>query len=136
MGFSAHLAFDGQCEAAFRFYEEVFRAKIASLIKWGESPAAGEAPPGYSDRILHASLMMGNTALFGADAFPGTNARASGFFVLFDVADPVEAERIFQDLAEGGSVSMPLQETFWARRFGVVTDRFGIPWEINCSKEH
>jgi len=136
MGFSTHLTFDGTCEAAFRFYEECLGGKVISMLKWSDSPMGAQAPAGASDRILHATLKAGDDHLFGADAAPGKYEKPQGFSVLFDVKDASEAERIFQKLADGGSVAVPIQETFWALRYGFVTDRFGIPWEINCSKQH
>ena len=136
MAFSIHLTFDGQCEKAFRFYEQCLGAKVITMLKWSESPMAAQAPPGASDRILHATLNAGDDHVFGADAAPGEYEKPQGFSVLFDVKDPADAERIFRQLAEGGKTTLPLQETFWARLYGAVTDRFGIPWEINCSKEH
>jgi PhnB protein len=136
MSVSIHLSFDGQCEAAFRFYEQCFSAKVITMIKWSESPVADQAPPGGGNRILHATLQAGDAHVFGADSAPGNYEKPQGFSVLFDVRDTAEAERIFGKLAEGGTITMPLQETFWARSYGVVTDRFGIPWEINCSKAH
>ncbi|HLH31174.1 MAG TPA: VOC family protein [Terriglobia bacterium] len=136
MAFSAHLVFDGQCEKAFQFYAECFGAKIISMMKWNQTPAADQAPPGAGDRIVHATMNASGTYVFGADAFPGKYEKPQGFFVLFSVNDSEQAERIFNKLADGGTIDMPMQETFWAARYGVVRDRFGIPWEINCSKQH
>jgi PhnB protein len=134
MSLSIHLIFDGQCETAFRFYEECFGAKVITMLKWSESPAASQAPPGAADRIMHATLKLADSYVFGADAFPGKYETPKGFSVLFSVGNPQEAEQVFQKLADGGNVTMPLQETFWAKSYGVVTDKYGIPWEINCSK--
>jgi PhnB protein len=136
MSVSVHLVFDGQCEKAFRFYEDCFGAKVITMLKWSESPAAAQAPPGCGDRILHATLKLGDSSVFGADAFPGKYEKPQGFSVLFSIDNPKEAEQAFQKLADGGSVTMPLQKTFWAERYGAVTDKYGVPWEINCSKPH
>jgi PhnB protein len=136
MSFSVHLIFDGQCEKAFRFYEECFGAKIITMLKCSESSAASQAPPDAADGILHATLKLGDSYVFGADAFPGKYEKPQGFFVLFSVGDSKEAEQTFQKLADGGNVTMPLQETFWAKRYGVVTDKYGVPWEVNTSKPH
>jgi PhnB protein len=136
MSFSVHLIFDGQCEKAFRFYEECFGAKIITMLKWSESSAASQAPPDAADGILHATLKLGDSYVFGADAFPGKYEKPQGFFVLFSVGDSKEAEQTFQKLADGGNVTMPLQETFWAKRYGVVTDKYGVSWEVNTSKPH
>lgn len=128
------LSFDGQCEAAFRFYEGVLHGKISFMLRWGESPMANDAPPEWSEKILHATLVIGTTTLFGSDAIPGSYESPRGFNIDLKLQDPGEAERLFHALAEGGTVHMPLQETFWAHRFGVLIDRFGICWSINCEK--
>lgn len=128
------LSFDGQCEAAFQFYERCLNGKITFMLRWGESPMAKDAPAAWSEKIVHARLVIGDTDLLGADALPGSYEAPRGFSVLLSPEDPSETERLFNELAENGTVLMPLQETFWTRRFGVVTDRFGIPWTLNCEK--
>src|SRR5437016_3379977 len=126
------LTFDGQCEAAFKFYERCLDGKIAFMLRWGESPMAKDAPVEWSGKIFHARLDIGDTALLGADVLPGTYESPRGFGLLLSPEEPAETERLFHTLAENGTIRMPLQETFWARRFGVVTDQFGIQWDINC----
>jgi PhnB protein len=128
------LSFDGQCEAAFQFYERCLNGKIAFMLRWGESPMAKDAPAEWSEKILHATLVIGDTTLLGSDAFPGSYESPRGFSILLGLHDASKAERLFGALAENGTVRMPLQETFWAHRFGVLTDQFGIPWDINCEK--
>ena len=123
--------FDGECEAAFHFYAACLGGTIVTMLTYGQSPLTAQAPPEWRDKILHATLRVGEATLAGVDAL--TYAKPVGFFVLLDLTDASEAERIFAVLSEGGTVAMPLTQTFWAARFGVVTDRFGIPWEINCS---
>jgi len=127
---SINLSFDGQCEAAFTFYERCFGGKITLMLKWADSPIANDAPPGWGAKILHASLLLGDVVIAGADTL--AYEHPGGFSVLLGVSDPKEAERVFAELAEGGTVTVPLQETFWALRYGWVTDRFGIPWTVNC----
>jgi len=107
--------------------------KIAFMLTWGDSPMAKDAPPEWSAKILHATLAVGNTTMAGSDATPGSYEAPRGFSVMLG-PDEGDAERLFTELAEGGTVRMPLQKTFWAPLFGVVTDRFGIPWVINCEK--
>ena len=133
------LSFDGQCEAAFQFYERCLKGKITFMLRWGESPMAKDAPAEWSGKILHATLIIGATVLMGADALPGTYESPQGLSVLLSLDDLGEddlgeTERLFSTLAENGTVRMPLQETFWAHRFGVVTDQFGIPWTLNYEK--
>ena len=102
------------------------------MLKWSETPMANEAPPGYADKILHATLEVGACTLAGADSVPGAYDAPKGFHVLLGIPDPAEARQIFAALSEGGTVTVPLQKTFWATLFGTVTDRFGISWEVNC----
>jgi PhnB protein len=134
MDLSPHLSFDGHCEAAFKFYEQCLGGKITFMMKYGDSPAAGEVASDWREKILHATIMIGNHALTGADA-PGEHySKPQGFSLTLDTSDAVEADRIFKALAENGQVQMPLQETFWALRFAMLVDQFGIPWMINCGK--
>lgn len=128
-----NLSFDGQCEAAFKFYERCLNGKITFMLTWGDSPMAKDAPPGWSGKIVHATLEVGNVTLQGSDSAPGSYEPPRGFVITLNPAES-DAERLFNQLAEGGTVGMPLQETFWAHRFGVLTDRFGIPWAINSEK--
>jgi PhnB protein len=128
------LSFDGQCEAAFKFYERCFNGKMTFLLRWGDSPMAKDAPAEWKNKVLHATLAIGESSVSGADALPGSYEPPRGFTILLGLQDPGEAERLFHALAENGTVRMPLQETFWAYRFGSVIDQYGIPWEINCEK--
>ncbi len=134
MNLTPHLSFNGQCEAAFRFYEQCIGGRIATLLTWGESPMAAQAPPGFAGKILHATLMAGDSMLAGSDVPPGQYEKPRGFHVILGIDDPVDGERIFTALAQNGTVQMPFQKTFWAPGFGVLTDQFGISWEINCEQ--
>ena len=127
------LSFDGQCQAAFQVYERCLNGKITFLLTWGDSPMAKDAPPDWSSKILHATLAVGNTRLQGSDPLPGSYESPRGFAIKLNPSED-DAERLFAELAEGGMVHVPLEKTFWAPLFGVVTDRFGIPWVINCEK--
>jgi PhnB protein len=99
-----------------------------------ESPLAAGVPPTWQDKILHATLDLGEARLTGADVSIEEGYRPpEGFSVLLEPASAADAVRVFARLSEGGTVRMPLQRTFWAERFGMVTDRFGIPWMLNCS---
>ena len=128
------LVFKGDCEAAFAVYARAFNATITFMLTWGHSPMAAEAPPGWEAKIYHASLAIGDTVISGGDVLPDKYETPQGFSVILQMGDSGAADRIFEALADRGTIVMPLQETFWASRFGVVTDRFGIPWSINCEK--
>ncbi len=128
-----HLTFNGECEAAFRYYATCLGANLKFLLKYGDSPLAQGTPPEWHDKILHATLTAGDLILTGADVLPGEYQRPQGFSVMLHVPEPAEAERVFPALAAGGEIQMALQSTFWAARFGMLVDRFGMPWQINCS---
>ena len=134
MQLNAYLIFDGQCEAAFRFYEQCLGGKIVAMQTHGDSPIADEVQVEWHNRILHARLIVGDAVLMGSDSRPGYHERPQGFAVALQVDDPADADRIYHALAENGTVTMPIEETFWAARFGMVVDRFGIPWIINCER--
>jgi len=129
-----HLHFKGNCREAFEFYAKTLGGRIAFAMTYGESPARGQMPVEVRDQIIHAQLEIGSQYLLGCDA-PGDRYQApQGFNVMAAVEQPAEAERVFTLLAEHGAITMPVQETFWAQRFGMCTDRFGIPWMVNCAK--
>jgi PhnB protein len=131
---SPHLHFKGNCREAFNFYAATLRGRIAFAMTYGESPAASQTPPEARDQIIHARLEFGDQALMGCDAPRERFQPAQGFNVLLTVQEPAEAERVFVALAREGSISMPFAQTFWAYRFGMCTDRFGIPWMVNCER--
>ncbi|MEG4440322.1 VOC family protein [Microcoleus sp. AT9_B5] len=126
-----YLFFDGECEAAFKFYEQCLGGKIGDMMTYGDAPMSEEIPSEQRDRIMHANLTVGGMVLMGSDTPPDGFQKPQGFSVNLQFDDRVEAERIFQKLAENGTVKMPFQETFWSTRFGMLVDRFGTPWMIN-----
>ena len=127
-----YLNFPGNCAEAFRFYEKLFGGKIETMMRFDESPMADEAPPEQRNNIIHAYLSIGDAVLMGSDAPPEYFAKPQGISVSVQLTDIEQGERIFKELAKGGNVGMPFEKTFWAERFGMVTDRYGIPWMINC----
>jgi len=134
MKINAYLNFDGQCAEAFRFYEEVLGGSIAFIQTHGDSPMRDQTPPEWHDRVMHVRLEVDGQVLMGSDYPPQYATKAQGFAVSIHVDEPEDAERVFAGLAEGGAVTMPLQKTFWAGRFGMLTDRFGTPWMVNCER--
>ena len=114
-----NLSFDGQCEAAFKLYQGCLGGKISFMVRYKDTPM--EAPPDWQEKIAHATFLLDTFMLSGADAQPGKYEKPRGFGLQLNLRiDPLEAERIFNTLAENGTVQMPLQETFWAARFGVL----------------
>ncbi|HEY3788077.1 MAG TPA: VOC family protein [Urbifossiella sp.] len=134
MQLETHLTFNGQCEEAFRFYEKCLGGKITMMMRNSDAPMPQPPSPEMRDKIIHATLTLDGRQLAGADMDPQQYRKPEGFSVILNLSDPAQAERVFAALAEKGSVRMPMQETFWALRYGSLTDRFGIPWEINCGK--
>lgn len=132
MAILPYLSFDGRCAEALRFYEQLLGGRIAMIMTWGESPMADQVSPDWSDRVIHATLELDGGELLASDAPPSHYQKPQGFSLSLQTDDLDRAERMFAGLAEGGEIRMPLAETFWAKRFGMVTDRFGIPWMINC----
>jgi PhnB protein len=134
MQLNPYLNFNGQCEEAFRLYERVLGGKIEMMMTFAESPMAEQVPAQWRGKVMHARISFGGEVLMGSDAPPDRFQKPQGFSVSFSVDKPADAERIFAALADKGQVQMPIQKTFWAERFGSVTDRFGIPWMINCEQ--
>ena len=134
MQINPYLNFSGDCEEAFRFYARLLGGKIDAMHSFEGTPAAEHAPPEWRKKIMHARLTVDGAVLMGSDAPPDRYERPQGTSVSLQVADPNDAERIFNGLADNGTVTMPIQETFWALRFGMCTDRFGIPWMVNCDR--
>ena len=132
MQLNPYLMFNGTCEAAFKFYEKVLGGKIEAMMPHEGTPAEEHVPAEWRKKIMHARLVVGDEVLMASDAPPEHFQPMKGFSVSLNVDKPAEAERIFQALSEKGSVTMPLQQTFWASRFGMLVDQFGTPWMINC----
>ena len=128
-----YLTFDGRCREAFEFYAKLLGGEIEGIMTHGESPSAGEVPAPWRSKVMHAQLNLRDSVLMGSDATPERYERPTGFAIAVHVDSAADAKRVFDALAEGGRVDMPLQETFWAKRFGMVTDRFNIPWMVNYS---
>ena len=116
-------------------YEKCLDAKIAFMMRYAETPEGGKNGPEWGDKIYHATLVFGDYMLQGADVSSESYQKPQGFSLTINTADTAKAERIFNALSQNGTVKMPLQETFWARRFGVLTDAFGIPWMINAEPQ-
>jgi PhnB protein len=134
MQVNPYLTFNGQCEAAFKFYQEVLGGKIEAMLPHEGSPMADQVPREWRSKIMHARLSVGDNVLMGSDAPPDRFERMQGITVMLGIDDPGDAERVFHALAENGAVQMPIQKTFWAARFGMLVDQFGTPWMINCEQ--
>ncbi|HSZ22551.1 MAG TPA: VOC family protein [Candidatus Sulfotelmatobacter sp.] len=132
MQLNPYLFFNGNCADAFKFYEKCLGGKIVTMMTHEGTPAAEQVPANWREKIIHARLTVGDQVLMGSDAPPDRYAPMKGFGVSFAVDSPADAERIFKALSEKGAVGMPMQQTFFAVRFGMVVDQFGTPWMITC----
>jgi PhnB protein len=128
-----YLSFNGNCTEAMRFYEQVLRAKLTILMSGADSPMAAQIPPESAHRILHARLELpDNGVLFAGDCpqhLPYEGIK--GLSLTLNYEEVSEAQRVFNALADGGSITMPMQASFWAKSWGMLVDRFGAPWIIN-----
>ena len=132
MQMTTYLSFKGQCETAFKFYEECLGGRLGAIFRYAGSPLADQVPADWQDRVMHGSLTIGDQVLMGGDVAPDRYEEPRGFSLSLQIKSTADAERVFRELARDGRVVMPLEQTFWAARFGMVVDRFGVPWLINC----
>lgn len=130
MELSPYLNFNGECAAAFKFYERCLGGTIVMMQTHGESPMKDHVPADWHDKVIHARLTVGDKVLMGSDAPPAMYTAPQGIYVSVSVAQ-ADAQRIFTALCEGGTVTMPFEKTFWSPGFGMLVDRYGIPWMVN-----
>jgi PhnB protein len=130
-----YLSFNGNCDEAFRFYVERLGATQGRMFPYAGSPMAGTVPPEWGPKIMHGSITLGGVTIAGADLAPAAVFETPrGFRIFLEAEDPADAQRLYDALAENATIEMPLQETFWSLRFGVLTDQYGIPWTISCAQ--
>ncbi len=142
MKIHAYLFFDGQCAEAMSFYAQSLGGEL-NLMRFSDNPdGCGDLPAEHRERILHACLMVGDEVLMASDTMPGQGCGdgseaqgTKGCSMSLQVASIQEAERVYAALAAGGQAQMPLQQTFWAVRFGMLVDRFGVSWMVNCEAD-
>jgi PhnB protein len=132
MQVNPYLSFSGQCEEAFTLYARVLGGQLGNIFRYTGTSLAHQVPADWQDKVMHGSVTVGGQELMGADVAPDRYEAPKGFSLSIQIKVPAEAERIFRELSDAGSMVMPLEKTFWAERFGMVIDRFGIPWMINC----
>jgi PhnB protein len=134
--FEPYLVFNGTCAEAMRFYERALNGKLDSLMTNAQSPMAGQTPAGSENRVMHARLVLDGAVIMASDSRMGMPYEGmKGFAITLNFPNHAAAEKVFNALADGGQVSMPLQKTFWAEAFGMVTDRFGTPWMVNGGQQ-
>ena len=135
MQINPYLVYNGNCEAAFKFYEKALGAKIDAMLTHEGAPKEMPMPPNWSKKIMHAKLSIDGGMIMASDAPPDHYHKPQGFSVALQVEDPADAERKFKALSEGGTVTMAFGKTFFSKGFGMCTDQFGIPWMVNCPME-
>ena len=135
MQINPYLFYNGNCEAAFKYYEKVLGAEIEAMLTHEGAPESMPLPPEWKKKIMHAKISIDGEVLMASDAPPGHFHQPQGFSVSLQVEDPADAERRFKALSEGGNVTMPFAKTFFSKGFGMGIDQFGIPWMVNSPLE-
>ena len=133
MQIQPYLFFDGRCEEAIEFYRKAVGAEVQMLMRFKESPEPEACPTGGGEKIMHASLRVGDTTIMASDGHCQGKPVFQGFALSLSVANAAEAERRFKALSEGGKVEMPLAKTFWSESFGMLSDRFGVMWMVGVA---
>lgn len=133
-----YLFFNGRCEEAIEFYRKALGAEVEMMLRFKDSPEPaqpGMVPPGFENKIMHSSLRIGQTVVMASDGCSAEPSNFQGFSLSVAVSSEAEADQVFNALAEGGKVQMPLTKTFWSPRFGMLEDRFGIGWMVNVTPQ-
>ncbi|MGZ8938910.1 MAG: VOC family protein [Limisphaerales bacterium] len=125
-----YLFFDGKCEEALNFYKKALGAEIIAMMRFKDSPDPGHTVPGGAEKIMHASFKIGGSEIMASDGCNGGKTEFKGFALSIAVSTGAEADQYFAALSEGGQVQMPLEKTFYAEKFGMVADKFGVGWMI------
>ena len=125
-----YLSFDGRCEEAIQFYQRALGAEVTTLVRFKDAPDRGMIPAGSEDKVMHASLRIGDATVLASDGRCRGKPAFQGFSLSLTASDEAEADRLFAALAEGGQVTMPLAPTFFSPRFGMLADRFGVGWMV------
>ena len=125
-----YLFFDGRCDEAIEFYRNALGAEVIMLMRYRDGPDPGMHASGNEDKVMHANLRIGEATVLVSDGHCTGQPSFQGFSLSLNVPDEAQAERLFTALADGGQVQMPLAETFFSPRFGMVTDRFGVLWMV------
>lgn len=137
MQIQPYLFFNGRCEEAMQFYQKALGAKVEMMMRFKdcpEPPPPGTVSPGSENKIMHSTLRIHDAVVMASDGCSDGNARFEGFSLSLNLTDAAEADKLFNALAEGGQVQMPMGKTFWSPRFGMVADRFGVGWMVNVSE--
>lgn len=138
MNIQIYLFFNGKCDEAVAYYKEVLGAELEMLMRFNESPEPhppGMIAPEHESKVMHCSFKIGDTIVMASDGMCSGAAHFDGFSLSLNVANPAEADRLFEALAADGEVAMPIAKTFWSPRFGMVKDKFGVHWMVSAVAE-
>ena len=125
-----YLFFDGKCEEALEFYKSAIGAEVEMMMRFKENPEPGQMPPNSGDKVMHAAFRVGDTQILASDGYCGGKPSFQGFGLTLGAKDDAEAEKLFAAVGKGGQVQQPLTKTFFASKFGMVADKFGIMWMV------
>jgi PhnB protein len=132
MQISPYLFFNGNCEEALEFYHSAFGGDV-EINRYGGSPMANQVPNDWQNKIMHATFTSGDATFMASDVSPAHKvAQGSSIAMSIGTNDEASVDRIFAKLSEGGTVEMPLEKTFWGAKFGMLKDKFGVEWMVNC----
>ncbi|MDO3383627.1 VOC family protein [Gilvimarinus algae] len=132
MNVNPYVFYDGDCAEAFTFYSQCLGLPVEAMMRYGDTPGGSPVEASWDDKIMHACINIGESMLMASDAPPGNYHPPQGISVALQVDSVAEAESAYTKLSAGGEIHMPLEKTFWAERFGLFTDKFGIKWMVNC----
>lgn len=135
MTINTYLHFKDNCEEALNFYAKALNMKIAFMMRYSDAPAGNECGKELGAKIMHGRIVSGNNVIMASDCPPDRYHPQAGFSVSINVETPVEADKYFTALSEKANIVMPIGETFWAERFGMLVDKFGVSWMVNCEKK-
>ncbi len=127
------IGFNGQCQAAFEFYEAVFNEKVEALFRYSDSPSSSSVPSNWQDKIIHGSINIAGMTLVGSDLLDEQYEQKKGFSILLSIDSHDEVEALFSALSCNGEVIIAPEKTFWSCCYAIVIDQFGIKWQLNCS---
>jgi PhnB protein len=132
MPIEPYLFFEGRAEEAIQFYQQALGAELEMLMRYRENPDKAQMPlpPGSDDQVMHASFKVGGQRVMASDGMCSGEAKFGGFALSLTARDLAHAKQLFEALAPGGKIDMPLEKTFWAESFGMLTDRFGVQWMV------
>ena len=131
-----YIFFDGKCEEALEFYKGAIGAKVDMMMRFKEAPDQSQMQPNTGEKVMHAAFRVGETQVLASDGHCAGKPSFQGFGLTLNAKDDAEAEKLFAAVGKGGQVQQPLVKTFFASKFGMVTDRFGIGWMVHVEADH